>query len=171
MLSQISDIDLVRIYHPDSPVSRALPPEVTDGRFQSITKAYDALRGRTPMMPEGIQGTSDAQNPTSTAWRARQARRLDLDIGGDDRWKDRVILFGVVFVGSALTLRTLTFLIKRSQTIAGFVAQTTLTRREALTEMQTEGLHLTQNTRARHSREIEDWALAASQSDEIQKES
>jgi hypothetical protein len=104
-LSKILDIDLVRIYHPDSPVSRALPPEVTDGRFQAITKAYDALRGKTPMTPEGIQSTSDARNPTSAVWRARQARRLDLDTGGDDRWKDKVILFGAIFVGNLLILR------------------------------------------------------------------
>ncbi|KIM91902.1 hypothetical protein PILCRDRAFT_103451 [Piloderma croceum F 1598] len=146
-------IDLVRIYHPDSPVSRALPPEVTDGRFQAITKAYDALRGKTPMTPEGIQSTSDAQSPTLAVWRARQARRLDLDAGGDDRWKDRVILFGVIF------------------TIAGFIVQTMLTRREALEEMQRKASHATQNTRTRHAQRTEDWALAASESDETRKKS
>jgi hypothetical protein len=96
-LIQISDIDLVRIYHPDSPVSRALPSEITDGRFQSITKAYGTLRGKTAMNPGGIDSKPDDQNPVP-AWRLRQARRLDLDTGGDDRWKDRIILFGVIFV-------------------------------------------------------------------------
>jgi hypothetical protein len=170
-LSQISDIDLVRIYHPDSPVSRALPPEVTDGRFQAITKAYDALRGKTPMTPEGIQSTSDAQHPTSAVWRARQARRLDLDAGGDDRWKDRVILFGVIFVGSPLTFRIRTYLIGCSQTIAGFIAQTMLTRREALEEMRRKAFHATQNTHTRHTQRTEDWALAVSEPDEMRKKS
>jgi len=146
-------IDLVRIYHPDSPVSRALPPEVTDGRFQAITKAYDVLRGKTPMTPEGIQSTSDAQHPTPAVWRARQARRLDLDAGGDDRWKDRVILFGVIF------------------TIAGFIAQTMLTRREAPDEMRRKAFHATQNTRMRHAQRSEDWALAAPEPDEMRKKS
>jgi hypothetical protein len=103
-LSKSSDIDLVRIYHPDSPVSRALSPEVTDGRFHAITKAYDVLRGKTAMTPEGIQSKSDAQNPTSAVRKARQARRLDLDAGSDDQWKDRIILFGTILVGTPLTL-------------------------------------------------------------------
>ena len=60
------------------------------------------LRGQTPMMPGGIQSQSDAQGPTSAVWRARQSRRLDLDSGGDDRWKDRIIFLGVVLVRSAL---------------------------------------------------------------------
>jgi len=144
-------IDLVRIYHPDSPVSRALPPEITDGRFQSIAKAYDALRGRKSVIPGAIQSHSDVQRTTSDPWRARQSRRLDLDTGGDDRWKDRIILFGVIF------------------TIAGFVAQTMVTRREALVEMQHQALHVPRYTRTRTPQRTEDSALAAS--DENQEKS
>ena len=96
LLISAIDIDLVRIYHPDSPVSRALPPELTDGRFQAITKAYDALRGKTVMTPAGVEAKADV--PQSAAWRRHRARRLDLDSGGDDRWKERLLILGAVFV-------------------------------------------------------------------------
>lgn len=100
LTNEFLDIDLVRIYHPDSPVSRALPPEVTDGRFQAITKSYDTLRGKTPMKPGGFDNRADSKKSTSATWRAQRARRLDLDSGIDDRWKDRIIVFGVIFVRS-----------------------------------------------------------------------
>lgn len=131
----LADIDLVRIYHPDSPVSRALPREVTDGRFQSITKAYDALRGRTVMNPTGFQGNPESRSSKSAAWRAQRARRLDLDAGGDDRWKDKMLLFGAIFV----SLRALSLFFGNSparQTIAAFVAQTMWTRNRALAELR-----------------------------------
>lgn len=56
------------------------------------------------------------------------------------------------------------------QTIAGFIAQTMLTRREALEEMQRKASHATQNTRTRHAERTEDWALAA-ESDETRTKS
>lgn len=101
MLRPAIDIDLVRIYHPDSPVSRALPPELTDGRFQAIAKAHDALRGKTPMNPRGVEAKPDV--PHSAAWRAHRARRLDMDSGIDDRWQERLLILGGVFVSSSLT--------------------------------------------------------------------
>ncbi|OSX66257.1 hypothetical protein POSPLADRAFT_1094466, partial [Postia placenta MAD-698-R-SB12] len=38
--------DLVRIYHPDSPVSRTVPPATAHARFQAISAAYAALSGK-----------------------------------------------------------------------------------------------------------------------------
>ncbi|EPS94893.1 hypothetical protein FOMPIDRAFT_1079253, partial [Fomitopsis schrenkii] len=37
--------DLVRVHHPDSPHGRDIPQKVRHARFQSITRAYDILRG------------------------------------------------------------------------------------------------------------------------------
>ncbi|KAH9930199.1 uncharacterized protein B0H18DRAFT_849909, partial [Fomitopsis serialis] len=37
--------DLVRVHHPDSPFSRDVPSQERHVRFQTITKAYDILRG------------------------------------------------------------------------------------------------------------------------------
>ncbi|KAF7985105.1 hypothetical protein HWV62_9003 [Athelia sp. TMB] len=103
----VIDIDLVRIYHPDSPVSRALPPELTDGRFQAITKAYDALRGKTVMTPAGVEAKADHDIPQSAAWRRHRARRLDLDSGGDDRWKERLLILGAVFTAGVFVFQAL----------------------------------------------------------------
>jgi hypothetical protein len=119
----------------------------------------------------GIQNQSESQNPKSAAWRSRQSRRLDLDTGGDDRWKDRIILFGVIFVGSQFTSRASASLMECSQTIAAFVAQTMTTRREALAEMHRQGLRIPQIAPTRNSQKIEDWALAASRPDEMPKKS
>ncbi|KZP17988.1 hypothetical protein FIBSPDRAFT_607267 [Athelia psychrophila] len=99
-------IDLVRIYHPDSPVSRALPPELTDGRFQAIAKAHDALRGKTPMNPRGVEAKPDV--PHSAAWRAHRARRLDMDSGIDDRWQERLLILGGVFTVGVFVFQAVT---------------------------------------------------------------
>lgn len=39
--------ELVRLHHPDSAQARSLPPGVAHSRFNSITSAYDVLRGKT----------------------------------------------------------------------------------------------------------------------------
>lgn len=40
------DFELARIYHPDSAVSRPLPAEVRQERWNAISAAYDSLRGK-----------------------------------------------------------------------------------------------------------------------------
>lgn len=42
-----SDYELVRYHHPDSHHCRGLPQDTAHARFQSITAAYDYLRGAT----------------------------------------------------------------------------------------------------------------------------
>ncbi|CAL1711592.1 unnamed protein product [Somion occarium] len=112
--------DLVRIYHPDSPVNRMVSPAIAQARFQSIGAAYDVLRGKgratgsDPDDPASSGGVHDYHDLSTAMWRAKQGRRADLNGGIDERWKDRLILGGVVL------------------TIAGFVAQTYSTRRHAL---------------------------------------
>ncbi|PFH45555.1 hypothetical protein AMATHDRAFT_158745 [Amanita thiersii Skay4041] len=49
-------IDLVRIYHPDSPHCRSVPPSERRNRFQLITAAYDMLRGKTQFGAAGNRG-------------------------------------------------------------------------------------------------------------------
>ena len=39
-----SDLELVRVHHPDSPHSRDIPSSLAQSRFQSIAAAYDLLR-------------------------------------------------------------------------------------------------------------------------------
>ncbi|KAF8891633.1 hypothetical protein BD779DRAFT_1512218 [Infundibulicybe gibba] len=104
--------DLVRIYHPDNPGS-SKHPNIAHERFQAITAAYDSLRGLTPFTSVTPPTTP---TPTTAAYRAAQTRQRALYTGGDDRWKDRIILFGV------------------AATIALFITQTIATRREALSD-------------------------------------
>ncbi|PSR73143.1 hypothetical protein PHLCEN_2v10999 [Hermanssonia centrifuga] len=99
-MTDLVDYELVRIYHPDSPVSRALPPETAQARFHAISAAYDALRGKTPTSPDGGgESAKKAYHNVSTAmWRAKQQRRAELNLGTwDDKWKDRLML-GAVFL-------------------------------------------------------------------------
>lgn len=94
-----ADFDLVRIYHPDKAGS-SLSPDEAHARFRSITTAYDALRGKTPP-PFSPSSPQDPRHPTTAAWRAMQTNRrseLYSSAAVDDRWKDRVILAGVVLV-------------------------------------------------------------------------
>lgn len=104
-----ADYDLVRIYHPDSPVASAggISPEIAHARFQAIASAYAVLSGKRPA--SSIDGSDAGEGPMaasratyhdlSTAmWRARQAKRAELDVGLDDRWKERMMLGVIVLV-------------------------------------------------------------------------
>ncbi|RDX39833.1 hypothetical protein OH76DRAFT_515569 [Lentinus brumalis] len=103
--------DLVRIYHPDSPAARAggVSPEAAHARFQAIASAYAVLSGKKPAASldgadsEGFgTGSRTSYHDLSTAmWRAKQRRRAELDVGLDDRWKERLML-GAVLLAIAL---------------------------------------------------------------------
>lgn len=47
LINLIQDYELVRYHHPDSYHCRGLPQDTAHARFQSITAAYDYLRGAT----------------------------------------------------------------------------------------------------------------------------
>ncbi|KAG5716745.1 hypothetical protein E4T56_gene16185 [Termitomyces sp. T112] len=110
--------ELVRIYHPDK-ADPSISNETAHARFQSITAAYDVLRGKTLLKDSLFPSTSspvrDFRYSTTAAWRAR-SRRNELYTGKDDRWKDHVILLGLV------------------ATVAILVAQVLSTRQQALSE-------------------------------------
>lgn len=96
-----ADYELVRIYHPDSPVNRRLPSATAQVRFQAITAAYDTLRGKTRYdseHPEAEKVKHNLHNLNSAMWKARQQRRAELRVGLDDRWKDSIMLGAVVVV-------------------------------------------------------------------------
>ncbi|EIM82682.1 uncharacterized protein STEHIDRAFT_124054 [Stereum hirsutum FP-91666 SS1] len=93
--------ELVRIYHPDSPVARAYPPHVSQERFHAISGAYNVLRGRPASSPhsgpsEGGDGrVRDWHNLSTEMWKVRQRRKAhaELNVGAvDERWKDRAFV-------------------------------------------------------------------------------
>lgn len=110
-LGLVSDYDLVRIYHPDSPVARAggVSAETAHARFQAISSAYASLSGKKLAAtldgtdPEGFgASTRSSYHDLSTAmWRARQRRRAELDVGLDERWKERIMVGAVLLVRNA----------------------------------------------------------------------
>lgn len=103
--TKITDYDLVRIYHPDSPASRSVPSETAHARFQAISSAYAVLSGkpRAARHPgnDTPSFTKRSYNDINAAMRkARHRRRAELDLGFDDRWKDRMMLGAVLLVRS-----------------------------------------------------------------------
>ncbi|KAJ8077114.1 hypothetical protein PM082_001542 [Marasmius tenuissimus] len=113
--------ELVRIYHPDKNASSESSEQAAHTRFQAISNAYNILRGQTPSGADPVASRFDtmAQQATTASRRAAHIRRhRELYASGavDDRWKDRLILFGTV---AAVVI---------------FVLQAMLTRQEALTE-------------------------------------
>lgn len=74
----ITDYDLVRTYHPDSPHCRSLPRNVCHARFQAITAAHDALTGKTRLGRHWSNRphSSSSGSPTSSDY-ARQRHRDD----------------------------------------------------------------------------------------------
>ncbi|KAI0268692.1 hypothetical protein BC834DRAFT_792007, partial [Gloeopeniophorella convolvens] len=85
--------ELVRIYHPDSPVARVYPPEVSEARFHAISASYDALRGRRATLdPDAPDAPRGSRVDLHALWRARQRQRRDPLGPSDERWKDGVIV-------------------------------------------------------------------------------
>jgi hypothetical protein len=148
------DYDLVRIHHPDSPITRSLglSPEVAHTRFQSISRAYDALRGKIPQA--SINSESKHRNDTRTAtWRNTQSSRPDLDFAPDERWKDGVIIGGIVLVHA---FTPYIFINSHSlQTIGLFVFQTAITRRQALADAAKKSRLLKDTSNSSHPRNAE----------------
>ncbi|KAF8653232.1 hypothetical protein AX16_004061 [Volvariella volvacea WC 439] len=100
--------DLVRVHHPDSPHCRSLSPEVRHARFQSITAAYDVLRGKTRAQSMKDPYMEEVER-RKRAYYARHNRRAeyahytkhDWSASADDRWKDKLILVVGVFTLAA----------------------------------------------------------------------
>lgn len=111
--------ELVRVYHPDSPFNRTVSPATAQSRFQAISTAYDVLRGKARLTPSGdsepIEKRTSFHEISKAMWKSKQRRRAEFE-GTiiDERWKDRFII-GALFL-----------------TVAGFVAQTYSTRRQAM---------------------------------------
>ncbi|KAJ3752700.1 hypothetical protein F5880DRAFT_1613156 [Lentinula raphanica] len=114
--------ELVRIYHPDK-ARNSLSAEEAHARFQSISHAYNVLRGKSASDGTTTTATSTRDGryeATTAARRAAHVRRhRELYEAGavDDRWKDRIILFGVI------------------GTVVVFVVQAAITRHDALEEV------------------------------------
>ncbi|KAH9851984.1 hypothetical protein C2E23DRAFT_732040 [Lenzites betulinus] len=102
--------ELVRIHHPDSPHGRNLSPSVRHCRFQSITAAYDTLRGKCTSTngPVDIyRAELDRRRRARAAYEASRTqsypRGPEWSASADDRWKDRIILFvGILALGAGL---------------------------------------------------------------------
>lgn len=98
----LEDFDLVRLYHPDK--ASDVSPDVAHQRFQVITHSYDVLRGKKAsgtVDHEQVNPSVDLRYQTTAAWRARHRRRseeLYKSGAADDKWKDRLILAGVIGV-------------------------------------------------------------------------
>lgn len=114
------DYDLVRVHHPDSPHCRAASSAEARARFQSITRAYDVLRGRHHVDPyrEEIERLRREQ-ALRQMYRRKRAGQASYDFAhgprysewtasADDRWKDTfIIVIGILvsveyFVGTCV---------------------------------------------------------------------
>ncbi|EPQ57517.1 hypothetical protein GLOTRDRAFT_137826 [Gloeophyllum trabeum ATCC 11539] len=107
--------ELVRLYHPDSPISRTVSPESAQARFHAISAAYKVLRGKTvDPSSSDINVRKDYHDLSTAIWKEKQRRRAELKVGVNDQWKDRLLLGSVILA------------------VAAFVAQTFTSRRQAL---------------------------------------
>ncbi|TFK25232.1 DnaJ-domain-containing protein [Coprinopsis marcescibilis] len=92
--------ELVRLYHPDKP--SPVSADIAHQRFQQITNAYDILRGKKAsgtIEPDGSNPSVDLRYQTTAAWRTMHKRRsqeLYRSGAADEKWKDRIILAGVI---------------------------------------------------------------------------
>ncbi|EAU91107.2 hypothetical protein CC1G_03275 [Coprinopsis cinerea okayama7 len=107
--------DLVRLYHPDK--ASDVPADVAHHRFQVITHAYDVLRGKKASgTVDGDQANPsvDLRYQTTAAWRTMHRRRTEelyKSGAADDKWKDRLIVAGVI--GTILFVITNTMTTRR----------------------------------------------------------
>jgi len=99
--------ELVRIYHPDSPIARAYPPDVSEVRFHAISTSYDVLRGRRPAFdPDSPDAAPHTRVDLHALWRAKQRHRHDPLEAVDDRWKDSIIFGSLVLTLAAFVYQT-----------------------------------------------------------------
>lgn len=96
----VLDYDLVRIYHPDSPIARKYPADIAQARFQSISKAYDLMRGKSDLTGDAVTSRERPADPARFRPRATRRRHFDETVG-DERWKER-ILFGATLLVSLM---------------------------------------------------------------------
>ena len=124
--SYITDYELARTFHPDSPAAQTLPATVRHARFHAVTRAYDVLRGKQHSL-----SITDDDVDAELARRRRQRQvyrqRAAADFaeaagvgGADEAWKDQVI---IVF---GLAVRELFFFLcgpsdERQALVVGFV--------------------------------------------------
>ena len=98
----------MRIYHPDSPIARTYPPEISEARFCAISTSYDVLRGRRPTHdPDSPDASLHPRVDLHALWRAKQRLRKDPLEPADDRWKDRILLGSIIVVRSFHSADTL----------------------------------------------------------------
>ncbi|KAI0256110.1 hypothetical protein BJV78DRAFT_1169288 [Lactifluus subvellereus] len=136
--------ELVRIYHPDSPVARAYPPEVSEAQFHAISVSYDILRGRRAALdPDSSHATSHARVDLHALWRMKQHHHQDPMGPIDDRWKDGIILGSLIVA------------------LGAFVYQIAASRQRAVSEVLqtskrpgTEGAGLRRASQQRHDVEL-----------------
>jgi curved DNA-binding protein CbpA len=104
LMHSYPDYELVRIYHPDSPISQAtdVSPDIAEDRFHSITAAYDILRGKRPFEGGSDEPQSRGRHAEAAMVKARmvaRARRAEfLETGGDERWKEWIFVGAIVLV-------------------------------------------------------------------------
>jgi len=108
--------DLVRVHHPDSPMCRSLPAEIRHTRFQSITKAYDILRGKGSHHAnshDSVRAELERRRRAQDLYRHRtahaefaQGAHFDDNpwhADADDRWKDWLIISaGVMCIAAGI---------------------------------------------------------------------
>ncbi|KAI0262339.1 hypothetical protein BC834DRAFT_972133 [Gloeopeniophorella convolvens] len=129
--------ELARLYHPDSPAAHGVPPNLRHARFHAITKAYDVLRGKsyTPLgtgssYSHGVDYAAELER-RKRQFAQRRAHRPAPDVaagvGGDDAWKDQLLIFvGVtsLVIGFAPALMSLyTIPDRRHRTASANLAQ------------------------------------------------
>jgi hypothetical protein len=94
------DYELVKIYHPDSAISKTLSPETAEARFQAITKAYDTLRkgkSRVTLLNASSEGAS--LGGVMSARRKRDLmNRAELKTEADEKWTERLMIGAVLVV-------------------------------------------------------------------------
>jgi hypothetical protein len=96
----MTDYELARTFHPDSPAAQALPATVRHARFHAVTRAYDVLRGKKHSLTADDESAELARRRRQRqVYRQRAAADFAeaAGVGGaDEAWKDQVIIvFGL----------------------------------------------------------------------------
>jgi hypothetical protein len=118
----------VKIYHPDvvaaslsqTPLlpeerggpsstmsSEHLTLEIAQARFQAVTKAYDSLR-KGKARGKALLGTNPFADATEGRLSARRRRELkaraELRVGGDEKWREGLIVGALFAVSGIISL-------------------------------------------------------------------
>ena len=108
LLTPYSDLELTKLYHPDTLTAQEMPEEVAYARFRAVTAAYHSIQRRVPLIESNkdslLDSEADEIRKRLATWgamgprlspfeKARRERALNAEKNAGKWWKTDMTLY------------------------------------------------------------------------------